>query len=63
MLSSVEYLGHRISAEGIQPSQEKVRAIAEVPVPNNVSQLRSFLGDVNYYAKFLPNLSNALAPL
>ena len=63
MLSSVEYLGHRISAEGIQPTQEKVRAIAEAPAPNNVSQLRSFLGVVNYYAKFLPNLSTALAPL
>ena len=63
MLSSVEYLGHRISAEGIQPTQEKVRAIAEAPAPNNVSQLRSFLGVVNYYAKFLPNLSTALAAL
>ena len=63
MLSSVEYLGHRISAEGIQPTQEKVRAIAEAPAPNNISQLRSFLGFVNYYAKFLPNLSTALAPL
>ena len=47
MLSSVEYLGHRISAEGIQPTQEKVRATAEAPAPNNVSQLRSFLGVVN----------------
>ena len=63
MLSSVEYLGHRISAEGIQPTQEKVRAIAEAPAPNNISQLRSFLGVMNYYAKFLPNLSTALAPL
>ena len=63
MLSSVEYLGHRISAEGIQPTQEKVRAIAEASAPNNVSQLRSFLGVVNYYAKFLPNLSTALATL
>ena len=63
MLSSVEYLGHRISAEGIQPTQEKVRAIAESPIPNNISQLWSFLGVVNYYAKFLPNLSTTLAPL
>ena len=52
MLSSVEYLGHRISAEGIQPTQEKVRAIAEAPAPNNISQLRSFLGVMNYYASF-----------
>ena len=61
--SSVEYLGHRISAEGIQSTQDKVRAIAEAPAPNNVSQLRSLLGVVKYYAKFLPNLSTALAIL
>ena len=60
---SVEYLGHHISADGLRPTQEKVRAIAEAPAPRNVSQLRSFLGLVNYYGKFLPNLSSTLAPL
>ena len=39
MLPSVEYLGHKISAEGLQPSGEKVRAIREAPHPTNVSQL------------------------
>ena len=63
MLPCVEYLGHRISAEGIQPTQEKVRAVIEAPTPTNVSQLRSFLGAINYYSKFLPNLSSALVPL
>ena len=60
---SVEYLGHNISAEGLRPTQEKVRALTEAPSTNNVSQLRSFLGLVNYYGKFLPNLSSTLAPL
>ena len=63
MLPSIEYLGHRISAEGLQPTQEKVRAILEAPAPTSVPQLRSFLGVLNYYAKFLPNLSSMLAPL
>ena len=63
MLPSVEYLGHTISAEGLQPTTEKVRAIVEAPAPQNVSQLRSFLGLVNYYGKFLPKLSSTLAPL
>lgn len=63
MLPSVEYLGHKISAEGLQPTEEKVRAIREVPPPSNVTQLRSFLGLVNYYDKFLPNLATKLAPL
>ena len=63
LLPAVKYLGHKISAEGQQPTEEKVRAIKEAPLPNNVSQLRSFLGLVNYYSKFLPNLANTLAPL
>ena len=39
MLPSVEYLGHKISAEGLQPTGEKVQAVNEAPPPNNVSQL------------------------
>ena len=58
---SLEYLGHNISCEGLRPTQEKVRAIIEAPMPQDVSQLRSFLGLVNYYAKFLPQLSSILA--
>ena len=55
MLPSIEYLGHTISASGLQPTKEKVRAIVEAPVPQNVSQLKSFLGLLNYYAKLLPH--------
>ena len=63
MLSSVEYLGHKISAQGLQPTDEKIRAIKEAPAPKDVSQLKSFLGLVNYYGKFLPHLSQTLASL
>ena len=63
MLPSVEYLGHTLSAEGLQPTMEKVRAIVEAPTPQNVSQLRSFLGLVNYYGKFLPKLFSTVALL
>ena len=63
MLSSIEYLGHKISEKGIQPTEEKVRAIVKAPAPNNVTQLKAFLGMLNYYAKFLPNLSSKLTPL
>ena len=62
MLSSIDYLRHRISAHGLQPTKEKVRAISEAPAPLNVTQLRSFLGVVNYYSMFLPNLSTMLVP-
>ena len=63
LLPQVEYLGHQISEKGLQPTTQKLRAIVEAPAPNNVSQLKSFLGMINYYSKFLPNLSTQLAPL
>ena len=62
LLPQVDYLGHRISHSGLHPTEEKVRAIVEAPVPHNVSQLKSFLGMLNYYSKFLSNLSTVLAP-
>ena len=60
---SVEYLGHRVNAEGIQATQEKIAAIERAPRPQNVQQLRSFLGLLNYYRKFLPNLAAIIQPL
>ena len=61
--TQLEYLGHLISAAGLQPTQEKVRAIRDAPPPLDVSQLKSFLGLISYYGKFLPNLSTTLSPL
>ena len=63
MLPSVEYLGHRIDREGLHPTEEKVIAIHNAPVPTSVTVLKSFLGLLNYYSKFLPNVSSTLAPL
>ena len=63
MLPSVNYLGHSISSEGLQPTREKIRAITDAPTPTTLAQLRSFLGLVNYYSKFLPQLATTLAPL
>ena len=57
MLKQVDYLGHSISAEGQKPSEGKVKAISQAPAPTNLTQLRSFLGMVNYYGKFLKGLS------
>ena len=63
LLPSVEYLGHTISAEGLRTADSKVEAIVNAPAPKNVAELRSFLGLVNYYSKFLPNLATILSPL
>ena len=42
---------------------EKVKAIQDAPQPRNVTELKSYLGLLTYYSRFLPNLSNTLAPL
>ena len=60
MQDSVEYLGHKIDAEGIHATPEKLAAICRAPTPCNVSELRSLLGLINYYGKFIPNLSTIL---
>ena len=57
------YLGHIISAAGLKPSPHKIKAIVDAPQPTKVSELKSFLGLISYYAKFLPNLADLLAPL
>ena len=63
MNDSVEYLGHIIDSEGIKATPEKIAAIERAPMPKNIQQLRSFLGLLNYYRKFLPNLAMVIQPL
>ena len=60
---SVEYLGHIIDKDGLHPAPEKVRAIHDIPEPRNLSELKSFLGLINYYSKFMSNLAMYLSPL
>ena len=60
MLPEVDYLGHRITKEGIKPTDKKVRAITHAHTPNNVFELRSFWGllifTINSYQTFLESL-------
>lgn len=52
-----------IDEYGVHPVEEKVQAIKDAPPPSNVSELKSYLGLITYYSKFLPNKSDVLAPL
>ena len=61
--NSVVYLGHHIDSIGLSPCAEKVQAVRDAPAPTNVSELKSLLGLLNYYSKFLPNISTVLTPL
>ena len=58
----VEYLGHTLSRGGVKKGP-KVNAVTGMPAPTNVPTLRSFLGQVQFYNKFLPNLATVLEPL
>ena len=44
---AVEYLGHRVDAQGVHTSAKKLKAILEAPKSQNVQELRSFLGLIN----------------
>ena len=61
--TKVEFLGHLIDAQGLHPTPSKTKAIMDAPSPKSVTELKSFLGLLNYYCKFLPNLSSTLHPL
>eukprot|EP00731_Ephydatia_muelleri_P000643 Em0001g643a len=60
---SVEYVGHVISRNGICTSPKKIEVIQKAPIPLNVTELRSFLGIVNYYGKFIQSVADLCAPL
>lgn len=59
----VSYLGHIISKDGISTDPEKVRAVAEWPVPATVTELRSFLGLCSYYRRVIQNFAAVAKPL
>ena len=61
--TKITYCGHEVDRHWFHKTQEKIHAVVNAPRPENVQQLRSFLGLVNYYHKFLPNLATTLNPL
>ena len=59
MVSAVFGSNHRCRRP--HPNKDKVRAIQEAPAPTSVKELKAFLGLLNYYSKFLHNISSVLA--
>ena len=55
--TEIEWLGHKFTQSGIAPLESKTAAILSLPAPNNLKQLRSFLGSVHYIGKFITNRS------
>ena len=59
----VSFLGHVVSAEGIQTDPEKIRLIAEWPAPRTLKEVRGFLGLTGYYRRFIYGYSEIVSPL
>lgn len=60
---SIKFLGHIVTCNGLKPIHEKVEAIKDMKPPSNITELRSYIGVVQYLAKFLPHLSDVIEPL
>ena len=63
MRESVDYLGHVITATGLRTNPRLADAVREFPRPENVHDVRRFLGMTSYYWQFIPNFARAAQPL
>lgn len=59
----ITYLGHHVSEAGVKPDPNKIEVIKNIQVPKNSKQLKSFLGLIGYYRKFIENFSAIAKPL
>ena len=62
-MSQLDYLGHTISAKGIQPSDKKIQAVKDWPIPTSVRDVQSFLGFCNFYRRYMKHYSVTANPL
>ena len=62
-MHKVQFMGHVLSCHGIGPTEAKVKAVTETREPENASEVKSFLGLVNFVARYIPDLSTVSEPL
>lgn len=60
---SIEVFGYNVNKEGISVIKENILPVLQLPPPENITMLRSFLGKINYYSRFLKDMATILAPL
>ena len=61
--SKIQFCGHIIDKYGVRPDPAHVTSILEMPRPEDLSQLRSFLGAIKYYGKFIKDMKDLRGPL
>lgn len=61
--TTVNYLGHKLSAEGMRPGDCKTESVRNFPIPQNIREVRQFLGLTGYFRKFVRNFSLIARPL
>ena len=60
----VDFLGRVISADGVRPNGDRVAALTRMPMPTDIKKkLRSLLGGLSFYRKFLPNMARRIRPI
>ena len=62
-VTSIECLGYIVDRSGIRPAPEKVEGIINFPIPEDLEQLRAYLGTINFYGWMVPKLQQVLRPL
>ena len=62
-LTEIDFLGHRINAQGAVPLPDKVEAIRQFPRPNTIKGLQEFNGMINFYHRFIPHAAATMRPL
>ncbi|KAG7297303.1 hypothetical protein JYU34_019262 [Plutella xylostella] len=63
LCKEVLYLGHKITQNGLQPNDDKIQAVLNYPIPKTTTEIKSFLGLIGYYRRFIKNFAQITKPL
>ena len=61
--TEIQYLGHTLTPVGVKPNDSKITAVKDFPRPQNVKQVKSFLGLANFYRRHIPGMAAISRPL
>ena len=63
IVKETNFLDHQINHDGVTPLPQKVAAVMEFPQPKTAQSLREFIGMVNFYHRFIPQVADKLHPI